>query len=118
VRREMMNRIIQATTTTLNATGNGQVSFSPDGLPWKVVSLSITTTPIGADCEARSYLNVIGDAGYIEGTFSGSGDTSDTVITLYVGETLYVEWNNGPVNARATARITAWSGDKTEIIGG
>ena len=70
---------------------------------------SVTVTHDGTDnAEARVYTGEVGDATFLEGTYSGNRDTSHYTpgtLQLDPGEILTVQWTDGTSGAGVLARV-------------
>lgn len=113
----MLQKIVKVATTVLDASGNGVASLTPDGGDWKVTITSVSVNSSTSEPTANLYLNTVGDVGFIEGTYSGSSDSSDTSYVVSLGEVLYCQWTGGDPGATATLRITGWAGSAQEVQG-
>jgi hypothetical protein len=105
--------IPRSQTTTLDGSGNGQVSFVIDNtnVRWIIdtvhvatvdASGNITTTPVP---QAKTYRNQVSPQTFAGGTFSGNFDTASGRVILYTGDTLFVVWTGGVPGSFATATI-------------
>ena len=109
---EQTRPLRNAAQVTLDASGNGDVTFGPGrhGIRWVVKRISVQTSTHTLVPEARIYRDSVGDATFISGTFVGSFDTDDGLNEeLHNGERLIVRWTGGDAGATATA---TWSGDE------
>lgn len=102
----MNSRFDRAASVTLDGTGAGQVQIPVTGGDWVIVASSVQVTSNVKEPTAKLYRNSISDATFLEGSYTGSNDSSDTRHLLTQGEYLTVAWTGGDVGARATARIT------------
>jgi hypothetical protein len=89
-------------TVDLDATGAGEVSLRPPGLTWIVQGTSVETSTSVLHPTATVAIN----GGFVEGTYSGHRDGSNTVHRLTSGDVLSCTWDGGDVGARAILR--AW----------
>lgn len=90
----------------LDAAGGLQVDISPTGGDWVIKRNSVFVSSNTAEPTARIYRNSISQAGFVEGSYTGSNDTSDTRIVAQQGDTLSCVWAGGDVGARATWSLT------------
>ena len=95
---------------TLDANGYGYIRLAPAGKKWQITSINVLCSTHVLEARARIYVDQIGDAYAIDGTYSGSsGDTSDTVFYLTDGQPMYVEWSGGDVGTIASVRVLGWA---------
>jgi len=87
---------------TLDATGAGQCQINADGSALHVTGLSVNTTPAVSKPRVDIYLNQVSEKAWLEGTYSGDRDSSDTVHDLSAGESLIAVWSGGDPGARGT----------------
>lgn len=94
----------------LDATGQGQCSVGPAGVDWVIRTTTVSTSTAVKKAQANTYKGGVSQANLVDGTNSGNGDTSDTVILLQAGEQLFCQWTGGDAGAMAFLRITglAW----------
>ena len=96
-----------AGAVNLDATGAGQVQLSNPGGGDLVVTLqTLSTTTAVKQPTAQVYRNVVTQAFFIEGSYTGSNDSSNTRIVLHPSESLICVWSGGDVGATATYRIS------------
>jgi hypothetical protein len=96
--------------TVLDANGFGQATVTPDRGALTVTGTSVSVSSHTNEPTAKLYLAVVGDSGFIEGTFSGSSDSSDTSYPVNQGEPLTCVWTGGDPGANATFRVTGTIG--------
>jgi hypothetical protein len=89
----------------VDSTGAATVDLGPAGCDWVITSLSVATDSTSGTPTAKVYRNTVGPSGYIEGTTTGNGDTSNTRHVLADGDRLYTVWAGATVGARATVRV-------------
>jgi hypothetical protein len=111
-------RFARPGTTTLDASGAGQVELQPNGADWLIQTTSVSTSTATLIPEARTYLNGVNDGALIEGTYDGSRDTSDTEIPMQGGDRLIVRWEGGDAGARATVVVRGWQYPPGELESG
>lgn len=112
-------RFSQTAQTVLDANGNGQVALGPPGADWVVTATTLATSTSVNQPIGNIYLGAVSQAALIDGTYSGSGDTSDTKYLLSAGEQVIATWTGGDAGAKATLRVAglAWpSGQGAENI--
>lgn len=102
-------RFERSASTVLDASGDGQVEFrAPPAGHWLVTQMTVVTSTADTIPEARVYARAVGDPNLIEGTFTGSRDTSDSEHVVLAGTALIVRWEAGDPGSTATARISGW----------
>lgn len=90
----------------LDANGAGTAQVSPSGIDWIITSRSVNIAGATASgATASEYLDVVGDATYLQGTYDGANDSSARRQMLSPGQVLYVVWADGPPNAFASFRV-------------
>lgn len=99
-------RFTEVGKVTLDAGGAGVVALSPAGSDWRITGMSVRSDPPTGHPQCEIFLNILGDAGFVEGTRSGEFDSSDTAMTVPIGSTLYARWTGGTPGAMATIRVT------------
>jgi hypothetical protein len=103
-------RFSQQSQVVLDANGYGLIRLAPTGQKWEVTSTNVLCSSRVLESRCRIYLDQVGDAYAIDGTYSGSsGDTSDTVHYLTDGQPMFIEWSGGDVGATASVRIIGWA---------
>lgn len=86
---------------TFDATGTAEVTVSPPGgVDWHVRITSVSSTST-----AQPTATLTLDGHFLEGTYSGNRDTSDTVYTIPAGSQLVCTWTGGTAGARATLSL-------------
>lgn len=94
---------------TLNASGAATVFVAPGSYEkWTITRIAVTTTdPITSQNvpEANIFLDSPGAANFLEGTYSGNKDSSDTNIVLERNQRLYCQWSGGNSGSVATFSI-------------
>ena len=91
---------------TLNAAGGGQVTLSPPGVDWQITLASCSTSTRVKEPVFKLYMDGTSDANFLEGTYSGSQDATDTPHYVPAGSQLIGVWTGGDAGARATLRVT------------
>lgn len=95
----------ESQTAEFSAAGIATVTFSPPSLEyWQINSKGVTTTdPTDATVipEARVTL----DGVFVEGTYSGNLDSSDTPYRVEKGQQFTCTWTGGTPNRLATFTI-------------
>ena len=102
--------IPRSASVTLDANGNGQVTFAIDNtnVRWildyvKVLTnQAATATPVP---QANTYKNQVQPQNWEGGTYSGNLDIASGRTILYEGDTLFVVWSGGIPGSVATAVI-------------
>ena len=99
-----------ADATTLDSSGSGQVDLSPPaGVTWEVSSVSCVTSTRVKEPVFKLYLDAVSDTAFLEGSFSGSQDTTGTPRTVR-DRTLIGVWTGGDAGARATMIVAGTVG--------
>lgn len=91
--------------TTLDATGGAQVEIGVTGGDWVVTRSTVKVTTNTKEPTFRLYRSRVSDAGYLEGTYTGSDDVSDTRHVFQQGESIVGVWSGGDVGAKATLSL-------------
>jgi hypothetical protein len=107
----------QPVQVTLDGTGAGQVVIGPAGFDWLVRRTSVKTSTAVKQPTATLYRGGVSDAAFLEGSFSGANDASDTVHLMQPGELLYCVWSGGDAGARATLVVSGLAYPPGEGIG-
>lgn len=95
-----------ADSVKLDATGAGQVPLYATGGDLVVTLQTLATSTAVKQPTANVYRNAVTTANFIEGSYTGSNDSSNTRIVLHAGESLICVWSGGDVGATATYRIS------------
>ena len=106
----MAQREVLVGQCVLDSNGFGQATVTPDRGTLTVTMASVSVSSNIQEPVARVYLAVVGDSGFVDGTFSGSSDTSDTNYVVNQGEPLTCVWTGGDAGANATFRVTGTIG--------
>lgn len=96
-------------TVRLDANGEGQAEVFPSGEVWEVTTTTVSSTSTVKKPQANIYLNGQSIATYVQGTFTGTGDTSDIPMTVQPGGVIYATWTGGDPGATATLRVAGRS---------
>ena len=88
-------------TTTLDASGAGEVTLQPPGVVWDVSGMSVETST--STLHPRADIEING--GFVEGTYSGHRDSSGSQHRLGPTDVVRCAWTGGDVGARATLRV-------------
>jgi len=100
-----MTRFVRSGQVTLDSAGEGQVTIGcPSGARWKVETTTTSTTST-TRTTASLYLGSPSPAAFLEGTYAGNRDTSNTVHQVLGGEILTCTWSGGDAGATATLRV-------------
>lgn len=95
----------------LDATGGGQVQVSaPGGVDWTVTRVSIRVSSNVKEPVFRLYRGAVSDSEFLEGSYSGSQDSSDSVHELQAAQPLIGVWTGGDVGATATMSVSGRAG--------
>jgi len=89
---------------SLDSTGSGTATITvPNGNRWLIEYTSVATSTSVNKPIATTYRgSSASQSGYIEDTYKGWGDTSDTKIRLNSGESITCVWTGGDSGAVAT----------------
>lgn len=91
-------------SVVLDGSGNGTVTFQPNGSNARVTNLFVKVSDVTAQAVCTIYRGQMDDVHAINVTQSGStGAAATGVIDVQDGETLYVRWVGGTPGATATA---------------
>lgn len=91
----------------LTAAGAGTATVACPGMDWVIDQRSVSIAPATATgASAREYLNNVGDASYLQGTYDGANDSSGRRQLLTPGDQIYCVWADGPPLATATFRVS------------
>jgi hypothetical protein len=94
-------------TCVLDSSGNGFVSFQPNGKNVRISTLFVRVATSTKQAQALLYKGQISSSNLINNTNSGStGAPAWGNIDLLDGETLYIQWTGGDVGATATATVS------------
>jgi hypothetical protein len=88
-------------TVDLDSTGSGEVSLQPPGVVWEVGGMSVETST--STLHPRADIDING--GFVEGTYSGHRDSSNSVHRLGPTDVVRCVWSGGDPGARATFRV-------------
>lgn len=89
-------------TVTLDGSGNGVVRVAPKMADWEVTRVSISVSSATNEPTFKMYENGISEGDFLEGTWTGSLNTSETRHPLRNGESLLGVWSGGDPGASAT----------------
>lgn len=90
----------------LDGSGNGTVTFQPNGANARITNLFVKVASVTAQAVCTIYRGQIGDNYIVANTQSGStGAPASGAIDLFDGETLYIRWTGGDPGALATATL-------------
>lgn len=107
------NRFNLPASVKLDSSGNGQVRFAPAGEDWQIISIAVTVSTRNLEPIANVYSPFIGGQYNLDSTYSGGGDTTDSVFYVNDGTPIYVAWTGGDPNATATAVVTYFRSAKS-----
>lgn len=102
-------RFVATAQVKLDATGVGQAMVSPAGVDWVTETITVSTSTSTLQPIASLYLDGVGQGGFLEGTFTGSRDTTDTSHLVQAGQQLICAWSGGDVGATAWLRVAGTS---------
>lgn len=106
-------RVIRPASVQLNGSGTGFASVTvPSGVVWAVELVSVSTnvaTGVGIPQPVATVFfgATPNPAQFIEETFFGNGDSTDSKYELVGGDSLCVEWTGGTPNSLATMIVRA-----------
>lgn len=110
-------RLETAATVTLDASGNGTVEFVvPYAQRWRITRMTVgTVIQIPPIPRAVVYRNSVGAQNVVDGTYTGTMDTSDlsSAVVFEGGEKVVVQWTAGTPTDKATATIAG----ELEMVG-
>lgn len=97
-------------TVQLDGAGAGSVRLPVSGVWWQIDLMSVS---VNSSVKMPTAL-VTNNSEFVEGSYSGALDSSDTI--HYVGPTdrLVCTWSGGDANATATFRVTGWQANSME----
>lgn len=96
--------------TTLDASGNGQVSIAGPGVPVTITHTVIVVSSAVKEPRFLLYVGGISPTQLRDTSYSGSQDVSDTVHRLQPGQTLIGVWVGGDPGASATMNVDGETG--------
>lgn len=88
-------------TTTLDTTGAGEATIQPPGVVWYAIGMSVETATATLHPTATVQIN----GGFVEGTYSGHRDASNSAHVLQPTDVIKCTWTGGDAGTRATFRI-------------
>lgn len=94
-------------SVVLNANGAGTVRLQNNKpfQKWTVNRVAVTTTTNVSEPSVKVYLDSVSEGNLLDGTYTGSNDSSDINASLLTGQSLVVVWSDGDSGAVATASI-------------
>lgn len=92
-------------STVLDATGAGQVDVYPAGGDLVVTKTTVTVTTDVAEPTANIYRGGTTATNLIEGTYSGSNDSTDARYVVPMGQAVSAIWAGGDAAATATLLV-------------
>jgi hypothetical protein len=109
-------RLEEALSVVLDASGNGTVEFLiPYSQRWAITRITVSTViQIPPIPRALVYRNSIIASAIVDGTYTGTLDTSDITggLVFEGGEKILVRWTGGTVGDTATASL---GGTRTQL---
>lgn len=100
-----VSRFTRVAAVVLDATGAGQVSIQVTGGDWVINRQGVQVTSHVKEPIAKTYRGTVSDATFLDGSYTGSNDVSDTRHVFQQGEYITCAWSGGDVGARATFSI-------------
>lgn len=99
-------RLESSGSAVFGANGIATIELGPmtRGEVWRIQRITVSTDDL-ADTMAKIYRNVIGDSTFLEGTYAGNSDISDTGYEFLTPEKLIVQWTGGTAGKIAFLRI-------------
>jgi len=101
-------RFSRSVTGIVDSSGRAECQITPPGVDWTVETTTVSVSSNVLEPECRTYLNGTGEPNLVEGTYSGSRDTSDTAHYLQAGDFLTAIWTGADPGAVATLRVSGW----------
>ena len=106
----MSQRWRQVATATIAGDGTGTAEITPPTYSYyRTRLMRLNTTPASPGATATIYRGDTGPTSEVEGSYSGDGDTSDTVIELEPGEQLLCFWAGATAGSSAMIRVEGTS---------
>lgn len=102
----VVQRFNRAGNTVLDGTGGGQVEIGVTGGDWVIPRNTCRVATNVKEPTFNLYRSSVSDAHLLEGTYTGSNDTSDTRHVFSQGESIVGVWAGGDVGALATLNLT------------
>lgn len=101
-------------SVTLDANGNGLVTFGPERTMWIVKRASVRTSTAVNMPTATLYRGTVNPGSIISDTYSGSGDTDSNINEepLYPGQFYTCQWIGGDPGALATIAFSGTEDDR------
>lgn len=93
---------------TLNGSGNGTARIGPKvGQHWTLGNIAVSVSSNTLEPTCKIYLRAIDPGNFVDGTFSGSQDSTDSAngLRLGPGQEVIAVWSGGDANATATVSI-------------
>lgn len=98
-------RMTRVGTGEFDSAGTATVTIGcPSGVRWRITAATVSTTST-ARTTASLYLGAPTDSGFLEGTYSGNRDATNTEHLVLGGEVVTCVWTGGTPGARATLRL-------------
>lgn len=93
-------------SATVLADGTATVELKPNGLEkWHISKLAVMTSSNVLEPTARVYLGSISPTNLMDGTTTGSLDSSETTLDLQQSQPLYCVWSGADIGALATLSV-------------
>jgi hypothetical protein len=95
-------------STILDANGNGTVTLAPSNSheDWTINNTVVQVSSNVNEPQCRTYVGAPTTNNIQDTTYTGSNDSSDTVIQVSAGTYFTVVWSGGDVGARASVSIS------------
>lgn len=102
-RTELLN---EHGSVVLSAAGSGTVTLTPNRLEtWVVTRMAVSVTSNTSEPVAQVYLYAAAPGNLLDGTYTGSLDSSDTNQQVMPGVPLICVWTGGDAGATATFSV-------------
>lgn len=95
---------------TLDSNGNGQVLIPSPGLDVVTSTVAVRVSSQTKQPRFDLYIDSIDPSTWLEGTYTGALDLTDTPHTLQAGGVLYGVWTGGDAGAIATIIVRGQAG--------
>ena len=102
----VMRRFRVPRQVTLDSTGYGEASIGPGTDTWQVELVTCSTSTNVSEPTFRLYADTVSPVNLLEGSYSGSQDSSDSVHIVAPGQALIGTWTGGDPGAVATLLLS------------
>lgn len=108
----MKTRVLTSVTATFDASGNATASVGPivNSATWTIENIGTTTTSV-TQAELSVFRGPPSASNFVEGTYAGNKDSSNSIHYLANGELLSFVWSGGDPGTTATATLNGWQED-------